>query len=188
VASRGCNRPSSSGFGPTHTSITLARVSLSCPRNNPASSWSASLRRRESSLISDQLKRTGLSDRGIASATIGRRSPRSIGGQWILLRPYLAPVAEQIDSRVSTRCCLLLLPTPAIQISISGRPPGYQLDGPARRSLTRHGQSHLAAERGEARIVSELEKGGVEKEVNDAGIAVAPGSIEPLESGLRIVA
>ena len=87
-----------------HTSITRAPVSLSCPRNNPASTWSASLRRRESSLISDQLKRARLSDRGIASATLGCRSPRSIGGQWILTSGLTSRHLEPFRSIVTVRC------------------------------------------------------------------------------------
>ena len=86
------------------------------------------------------------------------------------------------------RCCLLLHPTPAIQIAISGRPPSYQLGGPARRSLTRHGQADLAAECGKARIVLVAQDEGVVEKILDTLIAVAPGPIEPLEGRLRVVA
>src|SRR5450631_818433 len=74
---------------------------------------------------------------------------------------------ENTKGPVSTRCCLLLRPTPAIQIAISGRPPSYQLGGPARRSLTRHGQADLAAESRKAWIVLVAQDEGVEENVLD---------------------
>ena len=62
------------------------------------------------------------------------------------------------------------------------------LSGFARGSLSRHGQSNLAAERGKARIVLVTQDEGIVEEGSDIRVAVAQGSIEPLEGGVRIIA
>src|SRR5690349_20436477 len=86
-----------------------------------------------------------------------------------------------------TRCCLSRFPKPAVQISISGRSPNTKLGGFARGSLPRHWQADLAAEGGKARISLVAHHEGVGEKVPDPRIAVAPGSIEPLESRVGIV-
>ena len=58
----------------------------------------------------------------------------------------------------------------------------------ARCSLRRHGQADLAAERGEARVTFVAKDEGVEEEIPDVAVAMAPGSIKPFEGLSGIVA
>src|SRR5882672_840510 len=104
----------------------------------------------------------------------------------VLKKPGLRRSSADYERWSSVRCRPVAAcrhsQNPPFRLRLADARRTTKLGGFARRSLPRHRQPDLAAERSEARIVLVAQDERVVEEVHDARISVAQGPIEPRES------